>query len=629
MAIEFLDDVKVEAGLEVTGTLNLKSASAIAAALHFHPPFSNAFSVSLQAPTLLASTAYTLPDADGTTKQVLSTNGSAILSWNDNKNIGLDNLIIPGTDTVRTLTLSAGTNASFIIESDSNDPYIECKKEVTDIYKKLRILPNSTDGGVIQIYEGTGLNDGYVGLKVGASHTTSIDYTLPVGPPASNKFLQSTSLGIMSWQDAGSAINIGNTSLAISGTNTSRVLTLSSGGSSNFAIDDYAGNERFRITASETTVTGALTMFSGNSSTGGSINLKEGSTYGGEYIKLQAPSSLAATNIYTLPSAYPTTGQVLSSTDAGIMSWEDAGSGGDNISNTNLTADASRTLTLGGYSLSFLDSNADNIAVIQATGNQFFGGTFSIRTHSATTAPTLRLASGTSSDYTGIKSPDTLAASVVYILPTGYGNAGDVLSVEAAGASTQQMKWTGGGADVILSGGGKVEMTTSSDASARALLFGGADGFNDSNWNVLAGPNSPGSSLGTPGTTTLSCDPVSVMNALFRSPKSGDINISGTVKFSAGTNSSTNTFVRVYKVPAAFVTDMENGDDPGTSISCTLVAAIQVDTPSLNVDTRPRNYISTNGVSISSGDYVFATYSYRGRLTSTQYFTHNFQLVID
>jgi hypothetical protein len=200
--------------------------------------------------------------------------------------------------------------------------------------------------------------------------------------------------------------------------------------------------------------------------------------------------------------------------------------------------------------------------------------------------------------------------------------------VEAAGASTQQMKWTGGGADVILSGGGKVEITTSSDSSARALLFGGADGFNDSNWNVVAGPNSPGSSLGTVGTTTLSCDPVSVMNALFRSPKSGDINISGTVKFSSGINTSTNTFVRVYKVPAAFVTDMENGDDPGTSISCTLVAAIQVDTPSLNVDTRPRNYISTNGVSISSGDYVFATYSYRGRLTSTQYFTHNFQLLL-
>jgi len=358
----------------------------------------------------------------------------------------------------------------------------------------------------------------------------------------------------------------------------------------------------------------------------GILKISDGSA---NSVGFKTTAALTATTVYTLPSADGTANQVLSTDGSLNLSWATGGSGGTNIANTNLTADASRTLTLGGYSLSFLDSNADNIAVIQATGNQFFGGTFSIRTHSTTTAPTLRLASGTSSKYTGIKSPDTLAASVVYILPTGYGNAGDVLSVEAAGASTQQMKWTGGGADVILSGGGKVEMTTSSDASARALLFGGADGFNDSNWNVLAGPNSPGSSLGTPGTTTLSCDPVSVMNALFRSPKSGDINISGTVKFSAGTNSSTNTFVRVYKVPAAFVTDMENGDDPGTSISCTLVAAIQVDTPSLNVDTRPRNYISTNGVSISSGDYVFATYSYRGRLTSTQYFTHNFQLLLE
>jgi len=322
-----------------------------------------------------------------------------------------------------------------------------------------------------------------------------------------------------------------------------------------------------------------------------------------------------------------TAGQVLSSTGTGT-DWISAGGADTNIANTDLTSNANRTLTLGTYSLSFLDSNAATIAKFNSLGNEVYASTFSVRTNSATTAPTLRLSAGTSSRYVGIKSPDTLALTTNYILPTGYGNAGDVLSVETAGALTQQMKWTGGGADVILSGGGKVEMTTSSDASARALLFGGADGFNDSNWNVIAGPNSPGSSLGTPGTTTFSCDPVSVMNALFRSPKSGDINISGTVKFSAGTNSSTNSFVRVYKVPAAFVTDMENGDDPGTSISCTLVAAIQVDTPSLNVDTRPRNYISINGVSISSGDYVFATYSYRGRLTSTKYFTHNFQLLV-
>ena len=445
----------------------------------------------------------------------------------------------------------------------------------------------------------------------------------------SGQVLSSTVSGTNWIAAGGGGLNIGNSNLTTDATDRQLILYNSVSG---FSIYRTGGTELLALFYPD------IISFNSNNvyitsptgeTTAPTLNLREAQSNGNENIGLKAPDNVSASKTYTLPGTAPTNGQVLSSTAAGIMSWEDAGSGGDNISNTNLTADASRTLTLGGYSLSFLDSNADNIAVIQATGNQFFGGTFSIRTNSATTAPTLRLSSGTSNNYTGIKSPDTLAASVVYILPTGYGNAGDVLSVEAAGASTQQMKWTGGGADVILSGGGKVEMTTSSDASARALLFGGADGFNDSNWNVVAGPNSPGSSLGTVGTTTLSCDPVSVMNALFRSPKSGDINISGTVKFSSGINTSTNTFVRVYKVPAAFVTDMENGDDPGTSISCTLVAAIQVDTPSLNVDTRPRNYISTNGVSISSGDYVFATYSYRGRLTSTQYCTHNFQLVID
>ena len=95
----------------------------------------------------------------------------------------------------------------------------------------LRIQPNSGSsfGGLLQIYEADTLGSGYVGLKVGASHSASINYTLPTGPPASNKVLQSTSTGIMSWvAGGGTDTNIANTNLTTD--NVGRTLTLINSG---------------------------------------------------------------------------------------------------------------------------------------------------------------------------------------------------------------------------------------------------------------------------------------------------------------------------------------------------------------------------------------------------------------
>lgn len=54
----------------------------------------------------------------------------------------------------------------------------------------------------------------------------------------------------------------------------------------------------------------------------GSVRFYEDSTNGSEYIQLNAPASLATTNTYSLPSAYPAaSGYVLSSDTSGILSW--------------------------------------------------------------------------------------------------------------------------------------------------------------------------------------------------------------------------------------------------------------------------------------------------------------------
>ena len=54
----------------------------------------------------------------------------------------------------------------------------------------------------------------------------------------------------------------------------------------------------------------------------GSVRFYEDSTNGSEYIQLNAPASLATTNTYSLPNAYPAaSGYVLASDTSGILSW--------------------------------------------------------------------------------------------------------------------------------------------------------------------------------------------------------------------------------------------------------------------------------------------------------------------
>lgn len=68
----------------------------------------------------------------------------------------------------------------------------------------------------------------------------------------------------------------------------------------------------------------------GTQTAGGWLRLKEANQGGGNYIQIASPNSLLANNTYTLPNAYPTaSGQVLSSTTTGAMSWVTAGSGND------------------------------------------------------------------------------------------------------------------------------------------------------------------------------------------------------------------------------------------------------------------------------------------------------------
>jgi hypothetical protein len=516
--LEFLDNsstsVRIikftDADIEMAKEVHLKSVSATTVPLHFHGPSSSAFSVSLQAPTLLASTAYTLPDADGTTKQVLSTNASGILSWEDGINIGNTNLAVSGTATSRTLTLSSGNGSNFKILDYNTSPFILFQKGITDIYSILRIQPQSGSsfGGLLQIYEkDVGGSGGYVGLQVGASHSASVNYTLPTGPPASNQVLQSTSTGVMSWvAGGGTDTNIANTNLTTD--NAGRTLTLINSGSWGIYDNNASMVASF---SSGTILLQSTVQIISNTASANALEFRGNTSSGPTYvIGLQAPDSVTADAPYILPQLPATSGQVLQSTSTGVMSWGDAGA----------------------------------------------------------SSPTL-----------------------------------------------------------IASGGGRAYVTTSTDNNDRALVLGGSIGFSYYNWSVqMRAATSSFTGLGVPGTTTTSVTPSSAAQGAFQVLKSGTIRIQGTCE---GQNNSEvyndKVYIYVFKLPLNIVAAMGNGSGQANS-SYTLVASAECTMPVSGASQRPQSFESSNGETVSAGDWVFASLSFAGTVTATRYFYTNFSM---
>lgn len=89
------------------------------------------------------------------------------------------------------------------------------------------------------------------------------------------------------------------------------------------------------LTTAATTTAGAI------------LELREGTNNGTNYVRIQAPASLAANVTYTLPTADGTNGQVLSTNGTGTLSWATASGGGASYSVVRTQSGTSYTLVLG------------------------------------------------------------------------------------------------------------------------------------------------------------------------------------------------------------------------------------------------------------------------------------------
>ena len=176
-------------------------------------------------------------------------------------------------------------------------------------------------------------------------------------------------------------------------------------------------------------------------------------------VSLRAPSSLTTSTVYTLPTGYGISGQILASDSAGNLYWETNTSGNaENLFTTDLTLTADRSHDLGGNML--LMSNADNVIISNSnimglgiqTGAQVLGSLASYPAfivHADTTGTTsaskyfeisngdnpanLFIMSNATGNYVGFTVPTGVASNLLYVLPGEDGSNGQSLTTNGAG----------------------------------------------------------------------------------------------------------------------------------------------------------------------------------------------------
>jgi hypothetical protein len=172
---------------------------------------------------------------------------------------------------------------------------------------------------------------------------------------------------------------------------------------------------------------------------------------GTKTLRLQPSSSAStSTQTYTFPTSYGTNGNVLTSDGSGGLSWGAAG-GNPAGSNTQIQFNSS-----GAFGASAnLTWDGSNVQ-LGATG-------------------ALRLADLDSSNYIGIKAPNTVASNVTYTLPSADGSNGQALTTNGSGT----LAWTSLSA---TPGGSSTQIQFNSSGS-----FGGSSNLTWDGVNVQLG----------------------------------------------------------------------------------------------------------------------------------------------
>lgn len=217
-------------------------------------------------------------------------------------------------------------------------------------------------------------------------------------------------------------------------------------------------------------------------------------------------------------------------------------------------------------------------------------------------------------------------------VPSTMGTSGQVLAVNAGGTALEYVNQSGGGGGVmsIATITGQFTIGTADDAGANNVVAGGFRGANYYTWNndVFTSANAVSSGIGTPGTSTFSSGTgYQIMNGLFYVPQAGTAKFCVHMEFDSNSEVAGQTFrFFMWKLNSAEISAIENGTYD-SSWSGVLVASATFTVPSSLQNIVPKVVQSSNGVSISEGDYVFVTTVYDGTVTANRDFPCNMQIL--
>jgi len=347
--------------------------------------------IGIKAPnTLAANVTYTLPSTDGSSNQVLSTNGSGTLSW---------------------ASVSATPGGSNTYIQFNNSGAFGGSANLT--WDGVNVQLGAT--GALRFADTDSSN--YIGLKAPGTVAANVTFTLPDADGLNGQFLKTDGSGALSWSTpSGSGDVVGPSS------STDNFIAVFNG-TSGKAIKQSSALYWTSVLVGQGYLAADGSVYADGiidlKNTGGSgkgVKLFYGGS-GTASVLLKAASS--GTTTITFPSTSGSSGQVLSTDGSGNLSW------------TSVSA------TPGG-----------STTQIQFNSSGSFGGSANL-TWDGTNVQlgatgALRFADTDSSNYVAFKAPGTVSSNVTWTLPSTDGSSGQVLSTNGSGT----LSWASSGSGI-------------------------------------------------------------------------------------------------------------------------------------------------------------------------------------
>ena len=286
----------------------------------------NSNKVELRAPTTVsANIAFTLPGADGSNGQVITTDGSGNLSFADASG-GISNIV---EDTTPQLggnldgqSFDISTSGSLIVESNgpSGAASVALKASIADpgeVGDYTLYLPTSVgSNGQVLTTDGAG-NLSFVDAAGGGLQNVVEDTTPQLG---GNLDVNNNTI-----------VNGGGNKVKLQANPASYVTVVDLSGVDKILFDETGGIEalggshRFGGTA---TTRGVVNIIGSTQGDAGSGALRIHDNDSSAHVELTAPTTVSANVSFTLPGADGSNGQVLTTDGSGNLSFADAGGGG-------------------------------------------------------------------------------------------------------------------------------------------------------------------------------------------------------------------------------------------------------------------------------------------------------------